>query len=56
MSEARALRSKLLPIRVRSEVAAQMSLLEGREISEQLVELWELSALRKILDGFQGVR
>lgn len=43
-------------MRTQAEVAEEMSRIEGRRVSRQLVELWELSALSKILDGFREER
>ena len=43
-------------MRTQAEVAEEMSRIEGKKISRQLVELWELSALSKILDGFRAER
>ena len=53
---ARTVREGLIPMRTQAEVAEEMSRIEGRKISRQLVELWELSALSKILDGFRAER
>lgn len=53
---ARTVRESLVPVLSQSEVAEEMSRIEGRKVSRQLVELWELSAISKILDGFREER
>jgi hypothetical protein len=56
LNPARGLREALIPKRTLTETASILSKEFGRPISKQLVELWELSALMKVLDGFRAER
>lgn len=54
--EARELRANLIPVRTQTETAEEMSRIFGQKVSKQLVELWEVGALTKLLDGFRAER
>lgn len=53
---ARGLREALIPQRTLTETAHILSKELGQRVSVQLVELWELEALMKVLDGFRAER